>query len=47
MPFVSRAKANNQGKRIKVNGKGGGWSQPLVTKLVAYTTIWGLRFGAD
>jgi hypothetical protein len=29
-----------QGNRIKVNGKDGGWSQPLVTKLVAYATIW-------
>jgi hypothetical protein len=29
-----------QGKRIQVNGKGGGWSQPMVTHLVAYTTIW-------
>jgi hypothetical protein len=29
-----------QGNRIKVNGKVGGWSPPLGTKLVVYTTIW-------
>jgi hypothetical protein len=40
---VNIAERSRQGKRIKVNGKVGRWSQPLVTKLtkiVAYTTIW-------